>query len=262
MLIDVHAHFHLEGRSIPDAAEQNQNRLRFSRQWGIDKICASVLGTMGLDSPVYLPSLQDTIAANRRMAQIAREHPGFVYGYAYVNPNHGEKALDELSLCIEERDMIGLKLGASVKCTSPIVFPFIEKCIAYDVPLLHHVYQRRPGPTPNQDASDARELAELARRYPEAKIIHAHIGGGGDWEFGLRAAAPVENVCVDISGSGVDLGMMEEAVERLGPDRVLFATDVTMATGIAKLEALQAPAETKERIAYKNAQRLFGDRLQ
>ena len=30
--------------------------------------------------------------------------------------------------------------------------------------------------------SDGGHLAELARRYPEGKLICAHVCGGGDWE--------------------------------------------------------------------------------
>ena len=117
MLTDVHAHFFLEDRGIPDAAEMNASRLRFSERYGIDRICASILGSMGRGSPTYLPSMEDAVAGNRRMAEISREHPGRVHGYCYVNPNFGAEALDELCRCVEERGMVGLKLGASVRCT-------------------------------------------------------------------------------------------------------------------------------------------------
>jgi predicted TIM-barrel fold metal-dependent hydrolase len=261
MLIDVHAHFYSEEGGIPDAAERNKNRLLYSGKYGINKVCASVLGSHGVKSPMYLPSLEDMISGNRKMAEFSHAYPGTIYAYCYINPNFGQKALDELVCCIEELGMVGLKLGASTKCTSPIMYPLIEKCIGYDIPILQHIYQRKPGPTPNQNASDALELAEMANRFPKAKIIHAHIGGGGDWEFGLKAAALAKNIWVDISGSGVDSGMLEMAIDMLGPKRILFATDETMATGIAKFEALELTKQQRDMIAYQNALKLFGRRL-
>ena len=49
--------------------------------------------------------------------------------------------------------------------------------------------------------SDGGHLAELARRYPEAKLICGHICGGGDWEWTIKALRHAPTVFLDTSGS-------------------------------------------------------------
>ena len=88
----------------------------------------------------------------------------------------------------------------------------------------------------------------------------AHIGGGGDWAHSLRAVAGVANVFVDLSGSGVDRGMLELCLECVGPERLLWGSDLTMDTAWAKLRALEALAlepGALEGIRWKTAARLF-----
>jgi len=91
------------------------------------------------------------------------------------------------------------------------------------------------------------------------RFILAHIGGGGDWQHSLAALARIPNVAVDLSGSGVDGGMLESCLAAVGVERLVWGTDLTMDTGWAKLrylERLLAPKEL-ELVRWKNAARLF-----
>jgi len=253
MLIDIHAHLQDESNECNKSKEWNEKQIYYVKKAGITQIWASVLGSWGADSPVYLPSLKDMIRGNRAIFTIQQKHPGFIKGYCYINPVFGSKSLDELRYCIEDLGMIGMKLGASCNAASPVLYPFIEKCIDYDVPILHHVYQRKLGDIPGQEASDAEDIASLAAKFPEAKLILAHIGGGGDWEFTLKAVKPFSNIYVDISGSGCDDGMLQRAYTELGALRLLFGTDLNLCSALAKLEGLNIPRKEKELIGYKNA---------
>ena len=59
------------------------------------------------------------------------------------------------------------------------------------------------------------------------------------------------NVHPDLSGSGVDRGMIDAALAALGARRLLWACDLTMETGLAKLRALEviglSPDELRRR---------------
>jgi predicted TIM-barrel fold metal-dependent hydrolase len=102
-------------------------------------------------------------------------------------------------------------------------------------------------------------LCQLAQRHPVVRFILAHIGGGGDWRHTLAVVGPHENVYLDLSGSGVDGGMVEACLAAVGADRLLWGTDITMDTGWAKLrhlEHLLTPADL-ELIRWKNAARIF-----
>jgi hypothetical protein len=125
--------------------------------------------------------------------------------------------------------------------------------------VLQHVWQHRRRDVPGQEASDAIELCRLAQRHPAVSFILAHIGGGGDWLHSLRAVRKVPNVLVDLSGSGVDGGMLEACIAAVGPERLLWGTDLTMDTGLAKLRYLAhllPPAEL-DWVRHGNAVRIF-----
>jgi hypothetical protein len=67
-------------------------------------------------------------------------------------------------------------------------------------------------------------------------------------------------VVVDTSGSGIDRGMLDAAIESLGSARVLWAADLTLCTGLTKLWALEQiglPAGALADIRWRNAVRIF-----
>ena len=90
-------------------------------------------------------------------------------------------------------------------------------------------------------------------------FILAHIGGGGDWLHSLRAVRGVPNVFVDLSGSGVDGGMLEACLAAAGAERLLWGCDLTIDTGWAKLRHLEhlLPAADLEAVRWRNAARIF-----
>jgi predicted TIM-barrel fold metal-dependent hydrolase len=258
MLIDVHAHFHYPGGPRADWAERNASRLRAGEQIGITRHVASILGSWGRTSPTYFPSPDDVTTGNNALLDLIRQHPGRIAGYACVNPNYTEHALAEIARCLD-LGMIGIKLAASRRANDPLLDPIGELARVRKVPVLHHIWQHRRKEWPGQEASDATELAELARRHPTVPFILAHIGGGGDWRHSLGVLRTVPNIYVDLSGSGVDRTMLESCVSFVGIDRLLWGCDITMCTGLAKLRHLEhflAP-EALERIRWRNAAAIF-----
>ncbi len=259
MLIDVHAHFFTERSGRADWQEINKARLEAGDRLGITCHIASILGSWGSASPTYFPSPDDVTHANARMLEIAADHPGKVYGYCVVNPNFQEHALAELTKRLHD-GMIGVKLAASRRADDVLLDDIAELATKRNAPILHHVWQHRRRDWPGQEASDAVELATLARRHRRAKFVLAHIGGGGDWAHTLRAVQDVTNVWIDLSGSGVDTGMLEAVLESVGPQRMVWGTDVTMDTGLAKLrylESLGLPEAELAAIKHGNAEQLF-----
>jgi predicted TIM-barrel fold metal-dependent hydrolase len=193
------------------------------------------------------------------MRAIARAHPSLVKGYVTVNPNYTAHALAEIEKGLAA-GMVGIKLAASRRAGDPLLDPIAQLAEERGVPVLQHAWQHRRREVPNQEISDALDLMELASRHAGARFILAHIGGGGDWAHSLRALAGVPNVFVDLSGSGVDRGMLELCLDCVGWERLLWGCDLTMDTGWAKLRALEAMAlapEALEGVRWKTAARLF-----
>ena len=257
MLIDVHAHFYHSRGARSDWAELNASRLRVGERIGITHHVASILGTWGRFSPTYFPSPADSTYGNDQLLELMRQHP-VIRGYACVNPNYTAHALGEIDRCLAA-GMIGIKLAASRRANDPLLDPICHLAAERGVPILQHIWQHRRHEWPGQEASDAAELGVLAERHPTVAFILAHIGGGGDWLHSLKAVASLENVFVDLSGSGVDGGMLEACIDAVGVTRLLWGADITLDTGWAKLRYLNhllRPAEL-EQVGWRNAASIF-----
>jgi hypothetical protein len=258
MLIDVHAHFYHDRTPRADWRERNASRLRAGERIGITIHVASMLGSWGRTSPVYFPSPADLTYANAALRALEREHSDRIRGYVTVNPNDPAHARAEIVRGLDA-GMVGIKLAASRRASDPLLDPICALAAERGVPVLHHVWQHRRRDWPGQEASDAVELCALAARHPRVSFILAHLGGGGDWQHSLAALRDAANVYVDLSGSGVDGGMLEACLDAVGVERLLWGTDLTMDAGWAKLRCLErllAPAEL-ERVTWKNAARIF-----
>ncbi len=260
-LIDAHAHFLHAGCGRTDWAEVNAARFRAGERIGITCHVASVLGSYGFTSPTYFPSPADVTAGNDAMLAICGAEGARVRMMATVNPNYTDHALAELERCVRH-GAVGVKLLASRRADDPLLDPICSFAAAHSLPVLHHIWQHRTREWPNQEISDGADLARLAARHPRVSFILAHIGGGGDYQHTFHAIRDVPNVFPDISGSGVDRGMLDEALRALGARRLLFGTDLTMETGLAKLRALDATGlatpDDVDDIRWRNAARIFG----
>ena len=258
MLIDVHAHFLHARTPRADWRERNVSRLTAGARIGISVHVASILGSWGLTSPIYFPSPRDVTAGNDALLALQREHPDAIRGYVCVNPNYTGHARAEIVRGLDA-GMIGIKLAASRRADDRLLDPIAELAAERRVPVLQHIWQHRRRDWPGQEASDALELCVLAGRHPSVVFILAHIGGGGDWLHSLHSVRDVANIYVDLSGSGVDGGMLEACVASVGASRLLWGSDLTMDTGWAKLRYLELLLTKEERalVRWKNAARIF-----
>ena len=258
-LIDAHAHFLHAGGGRADWEAVNDARLRAGRRIGIWYHVASVLGSWGFSSPTYFPSPADVTTGNDAMFEFADAHADCVRAYVTVNPNHTAHAVQEIDRGVA-RGAVGVKLAASRRASDPLLDPVCEAAARHGLPILHHIWQHRTREWPSQEISDGVDLAILARRHPTVSFILAHIGGGGDYMHTFAAIADVPNIVADLSGSGVDRGMLDEAILRLGADRLIWGCDLTMETGLAKLmgfEAIRLSDDDVHRIRAGNARRIF-----
>jgi uncharacterized protein len=258
MLIDVHAHFFPPFGPRSDWREYNARRLRAGERIGIRIHVTSTLGSFGRTSPTYFPSPEDVATGNDFTLALQRDHPDRVRGYICVNPNFTEHAITEIARG-HAGGLIGIKLAASRRASDALLDPICRAAGERRLPILHHVWQGRRRDWPGQEASDGAELCQLAQRHPDVHFILAHIGGGGDWRHTLAAVGSHQNVYLDLSGSGVDGGMLEACFAAVGADRVLWGSDITMDTGWAKLRYLEqtVPAADVQLAAWRNAVRIF-----
>lgn len=246
MFIDVHAHA-MMGVYRGDPRGNEKKLLRAMEKYGIDKIYVSNLGGTNPDEEVVR-------IANSYTERFVKENPGRVEGYVYVSPEH-KNALDVLKRGIEEQGMSGVKLWVSTFCDDPCVYPLAEKMIEYGIPLLIHSFWKAKLELPTETTGV--NVANLAKRYPELKIIMAHLGG--NCYDGIPAICDYKNVWVDMSSSIFRADDIDYTVERLGAERVLLGSDMigTYLTNVGQILEADLTDEERELIFSKNAIKVF-----
>ncbi len=251
--IDMHAHvWHFDD---PEHIDISADHLVASAEMlGITELwCSSPYTGKGF------PSLEVVRKQNDAVLRAMRRHPKRIRGMAYLCPGHFNAAIEELDRCMDE-GFVGIKLYHQYRLSDPVQWPVLERSIEHKAPILMHAgFLRDPEHLAGQPlVSHGADFAEANRRYPEAILIHAHIGGGGDWERTIREMRDTgENLYVDCSGSNLDDGQVEFAIDELGTERVLFGTDGTMAGAVGKVLDAKISDEQRETIFWSNAERIL-----
>jgi len=106
-------------------------------------------------------------------------------------------------------------------------------------------------------------LGKIADLFPRLTIIAAHMGGMDTPQEAAKHLAGKKNVYFDTAFAShfLDAASFTQLVKLHGADKVLFATDCpwsTLPAEKALLEAADLSPIEKERIAYRNAEELFG----
>lgn len=258
-LIDPHAHFHTPHTNRGDWQRYNASRLEVGARIGIQCHVASILGSWGHTSPTYFASPADQTIANDFLYDLVEASAPRVKAFVAVNPNFTAHALHEIERGMK-RGAVGVKLAAGRKADDALLDDIAAAAAQFGVPVLQHIWQHRRREWGNQDASDGVELARLAARHSTVNFILAHIGGGGDYAHTNPAVLEYPNIVMDLSGSGIDRGMIDLALEWVGASRLLWASDLTLCTGLTKLRALRYTNASDDDIAamrWKNAVRIF-----
>jgi predicted TIM-barrel fold metal-dependent hydrolase len=250
----IDAHGHLTHHSRTDWQETDRQIIEIYDKLEIHQGCCSIL-------PPQRPATPESFReCNQWVYDAMRRFPGRVLGYAFVNPGYGKEAIEEARRCIESRGFFGIKLYNDYVASEPVVWPLVELAIKLRVPILHHAGHVTWLPAPQPRISDGAAFAEIAKRYPEAMIICAHICGGGDWEWEIKALRNASSIYLDTSGSVVDEGVVEMAAEVLGADRLLFACDMSFTASVGRMRSAVLSDVDKEKIYSGNNRRIMSRR--
>jgi len=241
MIIDVHAHLWADNYK-----KDKVTILKACELLGINRIYISSIAS-------YYPDYDEINLVNKLTLDFMNEQPGLISGYVYINPaneNHMEVLEKGLS-----NGMEGVKLWVATKCDDSRVDGIAKKCIEKNVPVLAHAFHKAFGQLEHE--STAQNIRCLALRFPELKIIMAHLGG--NLYHGLRCIADLKNVYSDFSGTMIGTGDINYAIDIIGEDRILFGTDMPGGGRqcVAQVEEAVLTQEQKDKIYWKNAQKIF-----
>ncbi|MEA4832567.1 MAG: amidohydrolase family protein [Oscillospiraceae bacterium] len=241
-IIDVHTHL-WKGKYEEDIVELRQAMERHS----IDRIVISALYS-------YSPSEAEVDELNAHVTDAVRRYPDQFSGYVYLNPFNAN-CMDVLKRGVEEDGAVGVKLWVASYCDDPAVNPIFEKCIDYNIPILLHSFIKTVDQLPNETVGT--NVHNIALRYPESKIIMAHLGA--NCYHGVKAIRNDKNVSVDMSGSIYRRDDLDYTVSQVGTDRIVFGTDMTGSYNTNYGQILEADITDSQRadILSGNAEKLF-----
>jgi uncharacterized protein len=251
--IDAHAHIF-----NPPAYPPEWN-LDFADRLGIEKIQISKprwAGLYGTEDGPQNP--EQVIALNNIVLKAMRQYPDRFIGFFTLNPTFRKESLEEIKRCVD-LGFAGYKGIMQVKVNSPLYYPIIEKLIDLKMICYMHTecqlgvggYRMKYDIKEKPNVTIPEDMAEAARRYPEAMFQWAHIASG-DFEYICNCIKDCPNIYVDISGSNNEEKQVDYCIEKLGEDRIFFGSDGSYYQSVGKVLASDATEAQKKKIFFDN----------
>ena len=197
----------------------------------------------------------DYSKANEAVAKEIKKFPDRLIGFARTNPWLGEQSLKDLEYAAKQLNFKGLKLHPTIDwfpANAEILNPLVELTIRLRIPILMHTYE----PTKSLPTL----VGDLAERYPEAKIIMAHMGGSLYFSQAILALKKNDNLLLNTAGV-YQPHMIKTAVDKIGAERVIFGSDFPYGNPkieLAKVEASGIEEKQKKLVLGENMARLIG----
>lgn len=190
---------------------------------------------------------------NREALDFRAFYPSYMPGI-HVHPSHPELSIAQ----IEHYAANGVKLVGELvpylmgwqNYSDPVLWDILRVAQQKNMLLSFH---------PNKRPED---MEPLLAALPHAPIVIAHLDGYGLYEFEIEMMQKYEHVYTDISAHGAEReGMLEDAVRRVGADRILYGSDYpgySPKPFIDRVLAAKLTDGEREAILYGNAARLLG----
>jgi uncharacterized protein len=225
-----------------------------SRQFGIVRMVA--LGDVLMYGPQ--PNEKQLRAINDETAQLISGDPDFFIGFCYLNPTLGERPVRrEVDRCVGDLGFRGLKLEIANNAKDACMKPVMQAAEAYDIPVLQHTWSQTKLRLRSHH-SDPEDTCLLAKRFPNTRVIMAHLTGCG--YRGVLAARGIDNLWVDTSGGAPEAGIVDFAVSNLGSSRILYGSDLPirdLPAAIGQVAGAAISETDRKAIFHNNAANLL-----
>jgi uncharacterized protein len=219
--------------------------------------CVRRLDEAGIERGVVM-TIVDAPEVNPHALELIAEacaaFPGRLEAFARIHPWYGEESLALLERAIGELGFKGLKLHPVTTIAHPAgadTLRLIRAAAAHGAPTLFHCGDE-PLTTPFA-------IARAAEACPEATIILGHMGGYFHVDDAIDAAARHPNLVLETSAMPYPY-RVREAVERLGPERILYASDGPACSPRIEVEKVRLAGldpEAERLVLGANARRLL-----
>ena len=166
-----------------------------------------------------------------------RQHPDRLMGFATVQPNSGQRGLDNVARALDAGlcgigELLPQAQGFTFRdeCWAKLVALAVERRVPIN---LHVTDPLAYNPESCTKPTPLENYVELVRTFPDATFILAHWGGGIPFfELNARLRSLFRNVYYDTAASPLiyDNRVYREVVDLVGADRILYGTDYPLLT--------------------------------
>ena len=168
---------------------------------------------------------------NDYMADAIQRYPNRLKGFISVNPKFGQEALDEIKRCVK-LGFSGIgELGPGgngYDFEDPDFLAVLDCARRHGLPFCIHCGEPVGHRYPGKDTTSLAPLPELIKKYPDLKLILAHMGGGLPfYEMNPRYRNAFGNVRYDMAANPLlyDIRSIRAAITMIGSDRLLYGSD-------------------------------------
>ena len=195
--------------------------------------------------------------------RLMRDHGDRFIPFPSVHPE-GADAVETLYK-IHAAGMRGVKFHPDYQglmIDDPIWEPVFETCSALGLVTIFHT--GFDPVSPDLIHAPPKACLSVAKRFPDMKMVCAHLGGAGLWdEVYEQLAGQADNLWFDtsIAPGRCDPALARRIIDRQGIDRVLFASDCPWGRddeGIEYIHALHLGDRAEAQIFCENAETLLG----
>ena len=168
---------------------------------------------------------------NDAMAEALKNHPGRLAAFAAVNPKFGERAIEEIERCaaLGFRGVGELGPGGNgYDFNDPDFLNVLECAQHYRLPVCIHCGEPVGHSYAGKDRTSLAPLPDVAARFPELKLILAHMGGVMPFfAMNPKIGRKLENVYYDTAANPLlyDIRSIGAVIGMVGADRLLFGSD-------------------------------------
>lgn len=217
IIIDSHLHLGYPGY-LYMPSNNPENIINLLKKFGVKKAICSTHSSF-FSNDLGLKDLMDNL----------EKYNNFLLGYYVYNPNYEDASLKSLKECVLKKAVAGIKIHPSWHSCYPHdikykkLWDFAEQ---NQLPVLTHSWNPEVA-NKSQKFSDPFLFESIIKKHPDLNLILAHAGGRGSMLYKvIGLMEKYENLYVDFAGDIFVPGLIEEYIDKVGSERILFGTDM------------------------------------